>query len=363
MLLAPLKYVPAKFEVDADNFFESSKTSSHDHLMSIFSDESVKSSTPCYPTRSTTFASFPKYVRKFTEMPTSKAIALPAEIKVVPALATLDFEFIPAAEIEMDLSESRNEVVTDVLPEITEVEMEVSNEVSDDEVSEDEVSDEDSDEEEVDVVIGNIEWTTVENRPKPVPKPIPEYVAKKCTQFCKTFNTQNECPHGAKCCFAHAVHELNVIPCKHGERCFSVVCRQGMYHNGKMLCPHSHPMETADEVRSRVRQFITRSEMQTKSTQPQQYTIKPSNPPPMKPTPPSNPPPMKPTPPPMKPTLPPMKPTLPSNPPPMMKPTPPPAINFDELLIINASKQQVSKALERALKLGHKNIKINLISK
>lgn len=86
--------------------------------------------------------------------------------------------------------------------------------------------------------------TEVPKRPF-IPKEDPRYKTALC------FNA--ECPH-ADCTFAHSEDELRKRQCKYGERCFSVVNRDGRWENKNESgpkCLSYHPDETYENFRSR----------------------------------------------------------------------------------------------------------------
>ena len=86
--------------------------------------------------------------------------------------------------------------------------------------------------------------TEVPKRPF-IPKEDPRYKMAMC------FN--RACPH-AGCTFAHSEDELRKRMCKYGERCFSVVNRDGRWENKNESgpkCLSYHPDETYENCQSR----------------------------------------------------------------------------------------------------------------
>ena len=86
--------------------------------------------------------------------------------------------------------------------------------------------------------------TEVPKRPF-IPKEDPRYKMAMC------FN--RVCPH-AGCTFAHSEDELRKRMCKYGERCFSVVNRDGRWENKNESgpkCLSYHPDETYENCQSR----------------------------------------------------------------------------------------------------------------
>jgi len=81
------------------------------------------------------------------------------------------------------------------------------------------------------------------------------------TRICKSVGTNNPCPHGRGCRYAHNEKELVDIECGFGLTCRNVIWQQdGVYVNVKgKYCNHKHPEETKESIRCRTGRLIPMS--------------------------------------------------------------------------------------------------------
>ena len=84
------------------------------------------------------------------------------------------------------------------------------------------------------------------------------------SKMCVSVDTNNPCPHGKMCRYAHSIDELNVVPCFFKRTCRRVEYREGIYHNCEQgpKCGFLHPGE--DMIN-----YCQRMNIKTKS--PQEY--------------------------------------------------------------------------------------------
>ena len=94
-----------------------------------------------------------------------------------------------------------------------------------------------------------------------------------CTQMCRSFNTDQDCPHGDKCRYAHSYEELRPRECRFEDYCRNVVFEDGAYNNLNCRgCGFIHPEETKENFVSRNREKVVPAPRTNK--RPRQQKIK-----------------------------------------------------------------------------------------
>jgi hypothetical protein len=94
-----------------------------------------------------------------------------------------------------------------------------------------------------------------------IPSPAPPVHSCERTRICNSVVENRKCPHGEKCRFAHSLEELNLVPCRFGDKC-KLVCFEDSYKNVSKttrVCKFSHPEETKINYAERVGITIPKS--------------------------------------------------------------------------------------------------------